>query len=89
MTDSINRPPNGYAISLYDELRAAIPFYAEQISATQKAIENSQRHMAWCSDRLAEAESTLAWMREHQADEIKAHESERVQKLAALFKPDR
>ena len=80
---SAERPPNGYAISLYDSLRYAIPFYAEQI----EEFDGKPAHADWvtyCRQRLAESESTLAWMLEHQAHEIAALESARRATLAAL-----
>ena len=89
--DEIRRPSNGYVLSLYDGLRHEIPELRGIVERTRAHIVQQQAYLATCEQRLADAESTLAWMLDHQADEIAALEAGRakvrkVLKQAGWFK---
>lgn len=70
MSDEINRPPHGYAVSLYIDLLPIASALPGIIERTRAHIASQQEYLVRCEQQLADATSTLAWMREHQADEI-------------------
>lgn len=86
MTDTIRRPPRGYAISLYVDLMVLTSALPGVIERTQAHIAAQQEYLASCEHQLADATSTLAWMQVHQAQEIAELEAHRANVLAALSK---
>lgn len=74
----------GYALSLYDHFRWAIPELRDAITCTEAALERERTHLEKLKRDLAEAESTLVWMQQHQADEIAKLEAERSAVRARL-----
>lgn len=85
MHDDTPRPwGNGYALSLYDELRRDIRDLRADIAARRRQIGSLSREMTASRLMLVQAERTLAWMQTHQADEIAELEAARARVRAIL-----
>jgi hypothetical protein len=82
------RPPNGYRLSLYDDLRRDIPWLRESLGHYRACVERDHQIIADYEQRLIDAEGTLAWMIEHQADEIAELEAYR-DKVRAMLRAGR
>lgn len=84
MSDEIERPANGYGIGVYYEMRQGVRELPEIIRRTRARIESQQAYLADRERQLAKMEATLAWMLEHQADEIAEVDAHRAKVIAAL-----
>lgn len=85
MTTDTPRPPNGYALSLYDELRRDIRDLSREIDWHRRQVAAHSRGITEARAMLLQSERTLAWMREHQASEIAELEAAR-EKVRALLR---
>jgi len=74
----IERPPNGYALSLYDELVREVRELPTVIERCRVHIAEQQAYLLSCEHRLSVSVSTLAWMELNQADEIAAMQQRRA-----------
>jgi hypothetical protein len=84
MTDDTPRPPHGYRLSLYDELRRDTRALYGEIAWHRHQIAEHSRALSTARALLVSAERTLAWMRAHQADEIAELEAARARVKALL-----
>jgi hypothetical protein len=80
----IRRPPTGYAISLYDDLVRDVSSLPAEIDAVRHLIAARSGQLTRLRRAYVEATSTLAWMRQHQADEIAEVAAQREQVRARL-----
>lgn len=85
MIEPVERPPNGYALSLYDQLRRDVRDLREEIDWRRREIAAHSRDLMNARAMLVRADRTLAWMVEHQAAEIAELEVARA-KVRALIK---
>lgn len=84
--DSAEHPPNGYALSLYDQLQRDIRGFRHEIDLRRQEIARHSREITSARAMLVRSERTLAWMRENQADEIFELEAARGKVRAILRK---
>lgn len=84
MTDTIERPPNGYALSLYDQLQRDARDFDREIAWRRQQVAEHSRGIASARAMLVRSSRTLAWMREHQANEIAELEAARAKVRAIL-----
>lgn len=84
MPSPIERPPNGYVLSLYDQLRRDIRDLRAEIAGRRQAVAEHSRSITSARSVLTNAEQTLAWMLVHQADEIAELEAARARVRAML-----
>lgn len=84
MNDATPRPPNGYALSLYDDLRRDVRDLRVEITQHRQRIAGHSANLMTARWALVQAERTLAWMQEHQADEIAELEAARARVRAIL-----
>lgn len=82
--DSVERPPNGYALSLYDALRHDVRELRAEIARRRQEVAAHSRQITNARAMLVQAERTLRWMHEHQADEIAELEAARARVRAIL-----
>lgn len=86
MAETVERPANGYALSLYDDLRRDIRNCNLEIERSRQIIAAQSRSLSGARWMLVAAERTLAWMQEHQADEIAELEAARAKVREVLRK---
>ncbi len=82
--DFIERPPNGYVLSLYDQLQRDVRQFRREIDWRRQQVALHSRELMSARTMLVRSESTLAWMLEHQAEEIAELEAARARVRAIL-----
>lgn len=76
---------NGYALSLYDQVRRDIRDFRREIDWHRQEVAAHSRGLMSARSMLIQAEHTLAWMKTHQSEEIAELEAARA-KVQALLK---
>ena len=84
MTDTVERPANGYSLSLYDQLQRDVRDFNREIVWRRQQAAMHSRELSSARSMLVRSERTLAWMKEHQADEISELEAARAKVRAVL-----
>ena len=84
MTDTVERPANGYSLSLYDQLQRDVRDFNREIVWRRQQAAMHSRELSSARSMLVRSERTLAWMEEFQAEEIAELEAARARVRAVL-----
>lgn len=84
MSDLTPRPPNGYRLSLYDQLQRDVRELRREIDWRRSEVAMHSRGLTSARSMLVQAEHTLAWMQAHQSEEIAELEAQRAKVRAIL-----